>query len=90
MAESATGGIKVAPSMVWWQKKTGNKPYNKITKHSIEIPPPQKPFRIGEFLFLEIDLYKTNFFLVVPDKISYFSATFDTFWGSFGQFLGIF
>ena len=48
----------------------------------------KKPIHIRELVFLKVDLYKLNLFLLFPDKISYFGATFGTFFGNFGKFLG--
>ena len=69
-------------------KSTGNRPYNTIAKHSIEIP--QKPIHIGVLVFMEVHLYNMNLLLALQNKIKYFGATFGTFLRTFGQFLSIF
>ena len=50
--------------------------------------PVKKPIHMRELVFLKVDLYELNLFLAFPDKITYLGATFGTFFGNFGKFLG--
>ena len=89
MPENAADGIKAASSMDGLMAETqGNRPYNTITKHSMEITP--KLIHIGILVFLKVDLYDTNLFLAFSCIIRYFGATLGTVLGNSGQFLGNF